>query len=256
MPNWCHNTLTVSGESDELMKFVEAAKPKEENYRQQYDEMWVPEGEEKPSWEKWWSLISDNQPLSFESLFPQPPEEELKKLETLVPCTMCGAHGELPESPEQAEERGAKWYEWMDPETREDRTCNSCQGTKKERQLGTYEGWYSWRLENWGTKWDASFDGPFMALMTHDDADLDVSVETQGATVTPTVAVYKFDTAWGPPVPFVGGASERFKELEFVLRFGEPGNGFAGEVKYVAGVCMHDEELEVEEVLAPEEMWF
>ena len=187
---------------------------------------------------------------------PPTVREALKKLETLVPCTMCGAHGELPESPEQAEERGAKWYEWMDPETREDRTCNSCQGTKKERQLGTYEGWYSWRLENWGTKWDASFDGPFMALMTHDDADLDVSVETQGATVTPTVAVYKFDTAWGPPVPFVGGASERFKELEFVLRFGEPGNGFAGEVKYVAGVCMHDEELEVEEVLAPEEMWF
>ena len=217
MPNWCHNTLTVSGESDELMKFVEAAKPKEENYRQQYDEMWVPEGEEKPSWEKWWSLISDNQPLSFESLFPQPPEEELKKLETLVPCTMCGAHGELPESPEQAEERGAKWYEWMDPETREDRTCNSCQGTKKERQLGTYEGWYSWRLENWGTKWNA----------------YELAVKRAQAGLLEIT----FQTAWSFPEPVFAAIAREFPGLQIECVFFDEGWNFAGTAKLANGRC-------------------
>jgi len=249
MPNWCHNTLTVQGESDELARFIEAVKPQESWLREIFKE-WA--AKEKPAFEEYFAEYVANNPLSFASLIPQPSDEELRELETYQPCTMCGARGTLPESPEQAEERGAKWFAWMGE--RENRTCNVCGGSKEER-VGM-EGWYEWRTSNWGSKWDASFDGPFMALSAGDETDLDASVETQGATVTPTVAVYKFDTAWSPPGPFVLTASERFPELEFVLRYGEPGNGYAGQIKCVAGVTVEDEELEVEDVLAPEEMWF
>lgn len=86
--------------------------------------------------------------------------------------------------------------------------------------------------------------------------DLEATVEAQGATVTPEVVIYKFDTPWGPPVPFVETASERFPELEFELRFGEVGHDIAGELRFVAGLCVEEQELEIEDVLAPEERWF
>lgn len=224
MPNWCHNTLTVSGEEAELKAFVEKVK-----------------GEDRP--------------LSFAKIVPQPSDEELRALESYKPCTMCGAHGTLPESEEQAAERGAKWYVWMLPGEREDRTCNVCRGSKEER-IGM-EGWYTWRCDAWGTKWDASFSdsGPFIAL-GQEGMDVELTKATQGGTFTPTVAVYKFDTAWAPPEPVVEAASEQHPELEFTLRYGEPGEGYAGEARFIAGLAVDRQNLEVEEVLAPEEMWY
>lgn len=224
MPNWCHNTLTVSGEEAELKAFVEQVR-------------------------------DDEQPLSFAKIVPQPSDEELRKLETYQPCTMCGAVGTLPESEEQAAERGARWYTWMDPAERDDRTCNVCRGSKEER-VGM-EGWYTWRCNHWGTKWDASFSdsGPFIAF-GQEGMDVELTKQAQGLVSTPVVAVYKFDTAWGPPEPVVEAASEQHPQLEFVLRYGEPGEGYAGEVRFISGLAVSKESLEVEEVLAPEELWF
>lgn len=269
MPNWCHCTLTVSGEADELQRFIEAARIREEDVRPEYETHWdVPEWiadekrEEylnrlgpKVSFEEFFARCLENQPLSFHSLCPQPPDEELRKLERHKPCTMCGARGRLPRNPVQAEKNGAKWYDWMDPKVRKDRTCNACGGTKEER-VGM-EGWYEWRVRHWGTKWDASFTGSSLfALGNGEEIDVDLSLESRGATVTPTVVIYKFDTAWAPPSPVIAAASEQHPELEFVLQFGEVGGDFAGWEKYVSGICVDNEELEVEEVLAPEEMWF
>lgn len=220
MPNWCHNTLTVVGDENALKAFVERA-------------------------------ATDEQPLSFDQHVPEPSKEELRKLETFQPCTMCGARGTLPRTPEQAIEHGARWYPWM--AERVDRTCNVCGGSKEER-VGS-EGWYEWRLVHWGCKWDASFGEPFIAL-GREESDVDATTKALGETVTPTVAVYKFDTPWSPPVPYVERASEQHPDLEFTLRYGEPGNGFAGEVRFISGLAVSDDELEVEDVLAPEEMWF
>lgn len=252
MPNWCHNTLTVTGEASELARFVEDVRPSEKSLRRSW-KAWQKWDGKRPTFKKYVEETRARQPLSFEALVPQPSDEELRKRERHQPCTMCGAVGTLPSSQAEASDRGSKWYPWMDPSEREDRTCNVCGGSGEER-VGM-EGWYTWRTAYWGTKWDASFGEPFMALGA-DDADVDVTTSALGETLTPTVAVYKFDTAWAPPVPFVESASELYPELEFVLRYGEPGNGIAGSVRVVGGVIVEDEELEVEDVLAPEEMWF
>jgi hypothetical protein len=224
MPNWCHNTLTVTGEAEALAVFVEKVKTEE-------------------------------QPLSFGTVVPQPSDEELRKLESHKPCTMCGAYGTLPESEEQAAFRGARWYTWMDPAERKDRKCNVCGGSKEER-VGS-EGWYTWRCEAWGCKWDACFaeSGPMFAIGGA-EMDPDITKETQGVTVTPTVAVYKFDTPWAPPAPFVEAASEEYPGLTFTLRFAEMGEGYAGELRFVSGLIVDEETLDVEDVLSPEEMWF
>jgi hypothetical protein len=226
MPNWCHNTLTVSGEEAELTRFFDAA----------YD--------------------GPQQPLSFAKIVAEPSDAEYEAMQEAakVPCSMCGATGKLAKSPDDAKERGVPWYPWM-AEPKRKRKCNVCEGSGKEVPFGS--GWHDWRSEHWGCKWDASFadSGPLFAL-GQEGMDVDISKSTQGVTKTPTVVVYKFDTPWSPPMPFLISASEQHPELEFVLRFGEPGNNYAGETKVVAGVTITDEELDVVDVLAPEEMWF
>lgn len=44
------------------------------------------------------------------------------------------------------------------------------------------ENWYDWCNRNWGTKWDACHSG---------------------MGETPRMTVYRFDTAWGPPLDFI-----------------------------------------------------
>ena len=80
------------------------------------------------------------------------------------------------------------------------------------------EGWYQHHLSEWGTKWDASFGGPFIALGSG-ESDVDASVESQGLVLTQTVAVYKFDTAWSPPEAFLERASTLYADFEFDLQW-------------------------------------
>jgi hypothetical protein len=122
---------------------------------------------------------------------------------------------------------------------------------------GSHESydWYTWRCNEWGTKWDASFGGAFVAIGA-ETMDLDKSAAWTGVRRIGDELVYKFETAWSPPLPWLVKASEQEHELEFVIRFAEVGNDFAGEVKVVAGLPMEENELSVEDVLEPEEMWF
>lgn len=257
MPNWCHNTLWVTGDPEELAVFVEAARPKEDRLRKEWDA--EPREWERLNWRDnyesfgaWVREQRERQPLSFDSIVPMPAEDVLAEWETHQPCTMCGALGVLPRTESEAEAHGAKWYEWM--AKREDRTCNVCLGTGEERT--GMPGWYEWAVVNWGTKWDASFDGPLYGVMVGDHADVKDAVDSQGMVETAHTVVYKFDTAWAPPEPFVENAAHMYPKLTFTLRYAEAGMDFAGESKWENGLRVSEEELRVEDVLAPEELWY
>lgn len=243
IPNWCHCTLTVQAEEPaELTKFVEAVLEPvdDESLRREYEEAFFTD--ERPTFEQYAEKRrAERQPLSFSSLVPFNEEEWPSEIAT---CYLCSGTGERPGGREQF---GDEWYAGCNG-------CNGCNGTGESVVTGG-EGWYRHHITKWGTKWDANFGGPHLALMS-EEADLDASVEAQGVVQTPTTAIYKFDTAWSPPGAFVETASEMFPELEFTLQYGEPGVGFAGRARYVAGVCVEEEELEVDDVLAPEEQWY
>jgi hypothetical protein len=230
LPNWCHNTLTVSGEADELARFVEAVRE------------------------------SDEQPLSFAKLVPEPSDEEYEATDEAnkVTCRLCAGKGKRPVTQEEADEWGIEFHEGVVPELPfDDRAkCNGCSGSGRALPVMSMGAWYAWRSANWGCKWDASFSDTGVMALVAEGGDVEVTKEAQVATVTPTVAVYKFDTPWGPPVPFVETAAEKFPDLEFVLRFGEMGNDVAGELRYDGGVLLAENELPIDEVLAPEEMWY
>lgn len=262
MPNWCHSTLTVAGPKEEISRFVESARPSEELIRNWWEKSkaneWSPETR---SFEEYLAAIRETQPLSFDCLVPQPSAEEYEAMDAArktAKCRLCAGMGKRPTTEEEAEAWGIRFYKTDLPDVPFDdrKKCNGCQGTGKTFPEGESESWYMWRLANWGTKWDASFNGSSMIALGAETMDPELTMSTRGATVTPEVVVYKFDTAWSPPSPVVEKTSENFPELEFRLRYGEMGADYAGEEVFQAGICISCEELTVDEVLAPEEQWF
>jgi hypothetical protein len=121
----------------------------------------------------------DESPFSFQKLVPQP--------EFLDETKRSGSDaGEV---------------EWM----------NALAGNTK---FG-YTDWYNWRLGNWGTKWDLSFD------------------TTQVSKIVPTTdgKQFKFEigytTAWSPALTFWQNLSEQYP-IRVKNLYAEEGVGFLG----------------------------
>lgn len=95
------------------------------------------------------------------------------------------------------------------------------------RQLFEGNGWYNWRVSNWGTKWEA--DGP--------------TVEQ----TSPEELTYRFFTAWSPPSPLIETLGMNFPSLCFVLEYDEPGNGFMGRLEVRSGQVALDQCQEMDE---------
>ena len=71
-----------------------------------------------------------------------------------------------------------------------------------------FEDWYSWRVANWGTKWDCDT----FYVNEHDGDCLEVN----------------YSTAWSPNEGFIKFASQVYPSLKFRLAYEEAGMGFAG----------------------------
>lgn len=90
------------------------------------------------------------------------------------------------------------------------------------------EDWYSWRVENWGTKWDG-YEGRF-----NDDQ-----------------TAFSFCTAWSPPLPIIKRLAEITGQT-FILGYIEEGMFFCG--KYTAGREFDHDEYYNDIKEAPEEL--
>lgn len=232
MPNWCHNTLVVSGDTAALAHFVE------------YVRLTDPE------------TGNEVQPLTFSAHVPEPTPDEYAAMEELqkVTCTYCGGRGKRPRTKDEAEKVGARWFDnefTRDiPENFIDRPdCNVCRGTGRELPIGS--GWYGWRVERWGCKWDANFDGPMVAFGAEG-----AEVTGGGMDASTTRVEYDFDSPWGPPMEWFKRMVPQETDLDFVLEYGEPGGGFAGRATASKGLIVTDEDLPIEDVLEAEKMWF
>lgn len=80
---------------------------------------------------------------------------------------------------------------------------------------GKEDGWYEWRLANWGTKWDLS-DVELERL-----SDDEISV--------------RFSTAWSPPLEAFVKISKDYPEIEFSVFYSEPGADFCGKAEISNG---------------------
>lgn len=77
--------------------------------------------------------------------------------------------------------------------------------------------WYSWNISNWGTKWDIGI------------RDDDKYPDTELLEETDTSLIYKFQTAWSPPLPAIEELSVQYPELEITLEYEEE-QGWGGEI--------------------------
>lgn len=82
--------------------------------------------------------------------------------------------------------------------------------------------WYDWRVQNWGTKWDAAYSHIKGNLMW-------------------------FDTAWSTPVEFVETLSKRFPKVEIILEYADEdiGNNL-GKFSFVDGKATELQEFDNE----------
>lgn len=80
--------------------------------------------------------------------------------------------------------------------------------TEDEAREAGIRSWYDWNVANWGTKWDACH-----VQVIEDDLD-------------DGTLVYRFDTAWSPPVPVVEAMIEALPDFRVRLHATEPGMGF------------------------------
>lgn len=71
------------------------------------------------------------------------------------------------------------------------------------------DGWYGWRTQNWGTKWDAE------SLHVLEENDESIT--------------FDFDTAWSPPSALYRFMADEFPELNMEFEYVEYDNDFAGQ---------------------------
>lgn len=120
MPNWCSNSLYVSGDSDKVNEFKgwvitevnDTEIVRDENYNAVLDENGQPLTKE---------VIREK--FTFEKLFPTPAE-------------LLADVDPIPHK------------EGEDDESYKNRL-------EELREKYGHSGWYNWRVSNWGTKWDA-----------------------------------------------------------------------------------------------------
>lgn len=80
-----------------------------------------------------------------------------------------------------------------------------------------HKDWYSWRIANWGTKWNA------YSIKKIDDCSI------------------KFDTAWGTPFPICEQLSKMFPDLTLTVSFADE------DIGYNCGLyCLEDGEVKTE----------
>lgn len=84
------------------------------------------------------------------------------------------------------------------------------------------EGWYSWRLANWGTKWDLN------------QSLIEFKEPVEGGATGCLVFEMFYDTAWSPASHFWSNVCKQFPNLKITEEFFEEGCEFLGQTYYSA----------------------
>jgi len=78
--------------------------------------------------------------------------------------------------------------------------------------------WYDWRINNWGTKWNA-----------YDFNDIEPGS-------------YGFCTAWSPPIPVIRALSKLFPEVRIEIEYHDEGDEFKGRMVFRNGEVLEEEQ--------------
>lgn len=194
MPNYVLNKITIKGSSDDLKKFA----------TEQINAV---------------EVNGEVLPFTFSGIVPMPQELNIESSNVL--------------------EKAVKYY---DPSTDEIEKVKIKNEIEKMRLGKTFDefvalgkqgyenlenygatNWYDWRLENWGTKWDA-FD-------------------VEEPIIEDDNIFLEFTTAWSAPREFFESMANKYKSLTFFVSYADEDLGVnCGELVYGDGELVSDEE--------------
>ncbi len=122
---------------------------------------------------------------------------------------------------------------------------------EKERQEHGANNWYDWRVENWGTKWNA-YNQP-------EENDIEILesrnnsrdfIANKGSIKNNLVIIrYSFSTAWSPVSKVMEKLSEMFPEVKIKYAFIEEGYSFGGYEYFQDGTLVEAIDYEKESQL-------
>jgi hypothetical protein len=232
MPNWCSNTLTVFGETQQVLDFTEqAAKHQEVSAVDPVGQpivfsldRFVPCPED---------LTNANESafatVGYQAFYPGDLDRRVAgKLDGIdtspgVYLAAVLASGGIDsvlkyhwvrEAGIETQEELQEFLRQKDPRYEEE----GRQRASNFEKYG-YGSWYDWSLANWGTKWD----------VTCTEMDyLDNGDNTSSVT-------YHFESAWSPPETAIDKMSQAAPDLTFRLHYQEEGVGFRGFKAWVGG---------------------
>lgn len=181
MPNHCSNYLGVSGPSDEVRRFHAGLNLEQENAIGICRTYWpMPE------------VLGDTRS-------PAPKPGDTSHWDKLL------ADGDIDQS---------RYDELVARHTADIDKMNTA------KNATGHTDWYSWALDNWGTKW-GDYDTWESGTSDHEDGTLEYR--------------YNFTTAWGPCDIAIRNISTLFPTLMFELTYSEEGMCFAGGDRFQNG---------------------
>lgn len=227
MPNWCSNTLNITGNKKQIAEFREKTfienhiLSTEEEINQFHAEHIV-----KETPKKYWGDIQNY--MSVQNLTPidyittihkyrelQGKKEESTYLQNKQGYIKQGTHLDFNGTvPCPTELNAEELHTWGGPNA-----------TERDRRRATmqkkygYNNAYDWHCAKWGTKWNAC--SPELFYESKNELN------------------YTFDTAWSPPTAWLRETALMFPQLSFELSYREEGCDLMGTTK-VKGDSLSD----------------
>jgi len=220
MPNWCVNSIEISGDDATLRQLAEAVRGNSE-----------PSGEDKTA-------------FSFYEIKKPPLEDPIYHGEPSQNSFVCGCSPTFDKSLKDDDFPNGKWVVNGKPIQRStdlvEGSFASENGFGVERcpehaaiRISDHPNFFwNWNIANWGTKWSAHD-----VYSSYDDTG-----EIAGKIT------YGFDTAWSPPLQITEILSGQFPTLTFEHYYCEGGMGYAGVARFKAGAPTDTEEYDASEL--------
>ena len=111
---------------------------------------------------------------------------------------------------------------------------------KKHCEDNGLPNWYSWNIDNWGTKWNASVDDSWVV------SDKDGF---------PYEHEYNLRTAWADPRPIIVKMIEKYPYLDFEIQGEEESNAYGIHVSSSEDVFLEEEPTLIDEMNGREVYW-